>query len=202
MGGEGWSLEGGGGVPYEGYPMEGYGMGRNMPLVGGAWPPLCYAVTCRASICRRNACVCDPSRCGASRMSGVTRRHRDSACPVACATLCGQWGECARGYRQPRRGSVHLRHVCVCVSMRRTAVSQRRCGIRLRHGSVPACAAAPCSSGGVTRPGHGSDGSRLCVGVRGVCPTFPIGDADSGWCVRRRPVILLLSHSRIHHPLV
>ena len=117
-------------------------------------------------------------------------------------TLCGQWGECARGYRQPRRGSVHLRHVCVCVSMRRTAVSQRRCGIRLRHGSVPACAAAPCSSGGVTRPGHESDGSRLCGGVRGVCPTFPIGDADSGWCVRRRPVILLLSHSRIHHPLV
>ena len=97
MGGEGWSLEGGGGVPYEGYPMEGYGMGRNMPLVGGAWPPLCYAVTCRASICRRNACVCDPSRCGASRMSGVTRRHRRQCMPGRmCYAVWPVGGVCPR----------------------------------------------------------------------------------------------------------
>ena len=72
-------------------------MGRNMPLVGGAWPPLCYAVTCRASICRRNACVCDPSRCGASRMSGVTRRHRRQCMPGRmCYAVWPVGGVCPR----------------------------------------------------------------------------------------------------------
>ena len=72
-------------------------MGRNMALVGGAWPPLCYAVTCRASTCRRNACVCDPSRCGASRMSGVTRRHRRQCMPGRmCYAVWPVGGVCPR----------------------------------------------------------------------------------------------------------
>ena len=86
----------------EGYPMRGI-LWRGMiwagtcPLVGGAWPPLCYAVTCRASMCRRNACVCDPSRCGASRMSGVTRRHRRQCMPGRmCYAVWPVGGVCPR----------------------------------------------------------------------------------------------------------
>ena len=56
----------------------------------------------------------------------------------------------------------------------RTAVSARCVG--MYDFAMGACqlAAAPCSSGGVTRPGHVSDGSRPCGGVV-ACTEFPIG---------------------------
>ena len=62
----------------------------------------------------------------------------------------------------------------------RTAVSARCVGMYAFAMGACQLAAAPCSSGGVTRPGHVSDGSRPCGGVV-ACTEFPIGDADFGW---------------------